>query len=83
MSAWIPVTERLPDRFDLDPLAGCCRDSERVLATNGRQIFVAYWRSWEEDGMGCPPSEWIIVGRDGYDFPGVTHWQPLPEPPTQ
>ena len=64
---WIPVTERLPDAEYGDV-------SERVLVTDGKDVAIVEWFSFEE----CAPF-WGYTGF-GKD---VTHWMPLPEPPKE
>ena len=64
---WIPVSERLPEE-GVDVL---------VFTKEGKfdsrpNRHVA---SFDEDG------EWYPSHGDGYMFPVVTHWMPLPEPP--
>jgi hypothetical protein len=55
--------------------------SERVLITDGRSQWVGYWQSWDdEDDEECM-SCWKMVGPDGYEITGVTHWMPLPPLP--
>ena len=64
---WIPVTERLP--------AATLGDvSERVLVTDGEYVAIVEWFNFGECG-----SFWGYTGF-GKD---VTHWMPLPQPPTE
>jgi hypothetical protein len=48
-------------------------EDEDVLVFSTDGIHVA---SLDEDGT------WYPSHGDGWDFPGVTHWMPLPAPPT-
>lgn len=67
MPRWIPVTERLP--------AAALGDvSERALVTDGEYVAIVEWFNFGECG-----SFWGYTGF-GKD---VTHWMPLPQPPTE
>jgi hypothetical protein len=66
-SKWIPVTERLPERF-VDVL---CYFPEKDY---GSPIMVDYNESTEEE-TACFASE--------FKWGKVTHWVPLPEPPKE
>lgn len=72
---WIPVGERLPPMID----DGWGDESKPVLVryeTNGGgRIFWQAARLRIFRTPGEPDAQgWIIVGRDGYDLEGVTHW---------
>jgi hypothetical protein len=73
-SEWIRVGNALPivSQWSLPY-------SAEVLATNGKLERVAYLCApYHEDDA----PHWKVAGRDGYDFPNVTHWRPLPPLPT-
>jgi hypothetical protein len=65
-SRWIPVSERLPEE-DEDVLV---MTAEGKFASGGMHVA-----SLDEDGV------WYPSHGDGWEFPDVTHWMPLPEPP--
>jgi hypothetical protein len=47
------------------------RNYEQVLVTNGNSVYIAFW-----NGRSCDDG-------DFYDDLGpMTHWMPLPTPPT-
>ena len=65
--AWIPVTERLPEK-------GCAVLGFRAKYT--RWDDNAYGMAWREiDNESTPRLRWNECGRP-------THWMPLPAPPT-
>jgi hypothetical protein len=72
--AWIPVAERLP-----------AAEGYVVAAHVTRNVLV-----WVDDFAGCltaaydhEHAEWIDGSTDeGLRLTGVTHWQPLPSPPS-
>lgn len=76
MSAWTSVNDSLPP---MGPETEPWQESELVLATDGRSVFVSYFQRWPEaeSEWNC----WKIAGRDSYTFDGVTHWTQLPELP--
>jgi hypothetical protein len=63
---WIAVSERLPEE-DEDVLV---MTAEGKFASGGMHVA-----SLDEDGV------WYPSHGDGWEFPDVTHWMPLPEPP--
>ena len=63
---WISVNERLPEE-DEDVLV---MTAEGKFASGGMHVA-----SLDEDGV------WYPSHGDGWEFPDVTHWMPLPEPP--
>lgn len=74
-NGWTAVSDSLPglvqDSFT--------RESVPVLATDGRNVHVAYLRARYDDDD--TETAWIIQGRDAYTFNGVTHWRALPKLP--
>lgn len=69
-ATWIPITQRLPEKFD------------DVLVTDGKQVATAY--RVHEEFAGQPP-RWnpACVGGYDYDFDlhdSITHWMPPPSP---
>jgi len=73
---WIRVGDSLPHVEEDGGLSDC------VLATDGRSVQVCYLQApYDDDDVW--PSCWKVFGRDFYDFDDVTHWQPLPEMPTE
>lgn len=70
---WIPVTERLPERY-IEVLV--CFAGQMSLASTGQ------FTGDPHDIQGwCYPSENLGCTDSGAD-PVVTHWMPLPEVPT-
>lgn len=74
---WIPVARSLPPADGED--YGAWQDSRDVLATDGEAVLVAKVQHWREAEDG--PPRWKVVGRDGYDYPGVVAWMELPGVP--
>ena len=72
--SWISVKDHLPE---LKLHNYFSQESDPVLATDGKVIFVAYFLFAE----GEFEAKWKKSGRDFYDFYGVTHWMPLPKLP--
>ena len=70
---WIRVGDSLPHVEEDGGRSDC------VLATDGRSVQVCYLQTYDYDWPLC----WKQYGRDYYDFDNVTHWQPLPEMPTE
>lgn len=71
---WISVDERLPS------------DEAPVLGTNGRTIGV-YMRFFDADGWCWSQQKWCwnLADPDGCEFDDdyeITHWMPLPAPPS-
>lgn len=65
MSKWIRCSLALP-----------VSDEETVLATDGVEVYEAYYQEEYNNG----PHIW--VGPDGQTRLGnMTHWMPMPEPP--
>ena len=65
---WIPVTERLPEE----------RMAVIVYAPYMKNEFMAYWTG----------SRWMVWAageceREMPDYHQITHWMPLPQPPTE
>lgn len=67
---WVSVEERLPEESD-----------GMVLFTNGKAVTSGYrnhmFRMSGEEGIYAPAI------RKGGGYMRVTHWMPLPEPPTK
>ena len=67
---WVSVEERLPEESD-----------GMVLFTNGKAVTSGYrnhmFRMSGEEGIYAPEI------RKGGGYMRVTHWMPLPEPPTK
>lgn len=76
MSDWINVTDKLPEtKADGDAPWG---KSETVLIwLSGYGVrFANYYLT------NSGRKNWGINNMSGFDFTDVTHWMPLPEPPT-
>ena len=79
---WIGVRDWVPKPSTLDSEDyGAWVNSDRVLAWDGRAVWVAYVQHWRGDDEP-EPYRWVSAGRDGYGIEGITHWQPLPEVPS-
>ena len=68
---WISVDERLPEIRDLVLVIANGKPCEHTTLVNA--VLIASY--WGDEG-------WIADGFDGWDKLVVTHWLPLPEPPT-
>jgi hypothetical protein len=71
---WVPVTERLPEP-----------DSGEVLVyLSGGMYALDEWHTYREDPLGLSTTHTIDMGEmwRTFDFDEVTHWQPLPPPPS-
>lgn len=86
MSEWISVEERLPEPGGKD---------SKVLVyipeSKNRQhgCFLANLAPIKADdgsgnfwGLPTPGSKWTVWGFSYFEEPNITHWMPLPEPPT-
>ena len=80
MTEWISVKDRLPD------------DEQEVLVIahgwDGRLVYVGSHKRVEAQkswltGITSESSEWSLWGWSYLKEPIVTHWMPLPEPPTE
>lgn len=74
MSEWISVKDRLP----LVAIDGQSFDSVEVIVTDGSYVHVTEFKS------GGIPAAWGEF--DGYGAIArsqITHWMPLPAPPTE
>lgn len=77
---WIPVTERLPEVVKTKRVhRNVYRESGRVLCAclqaDGKRLVKEGYMFFFNDN---PQPKWAIPGT----IHSVTHWQPLPEPPT-
>lgn len=83
MSEWLDVRDAEPALDGED--YGYRLESRDVLATDGRDVYVARfsrYRDHDGDGPGLTVErDWHIAGRDFYSLHGVTHWRPVPELP--
>jgi hypothetical protein len=71
--AWIPVSERLPipqDGVDFVPVLFCLRNADHPVCAGRYFPDEPKARRW--------------VSLQGYDYStgAITHWMPLPPPPT-
>ena len=84
-SPWISVEERLPENADTVLVAHQMKDGSYQT---GDPLTAQYW-PYPTTGAAWPESfgqkTWWDVDREGFEHPvsGVTHWMPLPEPPTE
>jgi len=68
--AWIRCSERVPEP-ETEVLVYV--DGHRGPSWSNNHCLVAYWAPWADEWYEERHSEtWLV---------GVTHWQPLPEPP--
>jgi|GEM_PF-729917 len=56
--------------------------SIEVLVFDGRRVRVGYLQGGYDPDYDDFPPRWKLEGPDMYDLDGVTHWAPLPAPPT-
>lgn len=82
MSNWISVNDRLPDEdgeylvfFNGEPSEMCVLNFATVLS-NADEAWFAF-----ENRNYSGWYDWDWAEREYYEVDGVTHWQPLPEPP--
>ena len=68
---WIPVTERLPEEEELVLIL--CKNGARFVGYCGKQ-YCDYERRWRIK-TALNSTKLLNLGR-------VTHWMPLPEPPS-
>lgn len=69
---WIPVTERLPEEEELVLIL--CKNGARFVGYCGKQYYD-YERRWRIK-TALNSTKLLNLGR-------VTHWMPLPEPPSE
>jgi len=69
---WIDAKSEQPPRAED---YGSFWRSKPVLITDGKEQWVGYWQSWENEEY---PSSWRLLGPDGLEMTDVTHWMPLP-----
>lgn len=73
-SPWISVKYELPCDNPNNIHFGF---TNRVLATDGENIFVAYMKKDKDN-------KWIWCSEDNVDISHIiTHWMPFPEPPKE
>lgn len=79
MSEWISVEDRLP--LDADFCMKGVYETMRVLVTDGDHVTMqAFIRGRTDGSKGSEWAEWDDSGYIHAD--DITHWMPLPEPPT-
>lgn len=73
---WISVDERLPEKTPSLMRTYC------LVAIQGRDVLQAMWA---ESCASRENGDWAFfdVHRDGGRLPYVTHWRPLPTPPSR
>ncbi len=72
---WIDADSEKPPRKEY---YGGFWHSMPVIVTNGKDIFMGYFQSWDDPEYN---SGWKLKGPDGWAINGVTHWMyppPLP-----
>ena len=73
-SHWISVEDDLPCNYPDNIHYGF---TNRVLATNGKNIFVAYMKKVKDN-------KWIWWSEDNIDISHmIIHWMPFPKPPKE
>ena len=73
-SHWISVEDDLPCNYPDNIHFGF---TNRVLATDGEIIFVAYMKKDKDN-------KWIWWSEDNVDITHIiTHWMPFPKPPKE
>jgi hypothetical protein len=74
---WTPVSEKLPPIDDKDRFNGDTRRSADVLATDGKETYLAYLQ-YDFDEDGSDPPRW----KSGeWSLDKITHWRHLPALP--
>ena len=78
---WVPA-DILPEP-GADGDFAAWQESDRILITDGREVWTGYCMLWEPDTEDpCAPEvEWRIAGPDWYKLHGCTAWMPLPDIP--
>lgn len=71
---WISVVQRLP----MEPDANARYEQEDYLVTDGVRVTTCGFS--RGNGGGKPWADWSMYG--GMRAGQITHWQPLPPPPT-
>lgn len=70
---WIPVTERLPDGWWIDPETGYGEPEEYIVFVKG--AIAPTVANYIND-------KFVNISQDATGFADeITHWMPLPEPP--
>lgn len=76
---WISVKDRVPE------------NEINFLGTDGETVFAAYWErdiegykvgGWESCCY-CGGSSAVSFSKSDYTTKKITHWMPLPEPPSE
>lgn len=70
LTDWISVKDRLPEPSDMRYI-GVLVSTKSMMTGRSGIIETARWNG----------SEWMCKGKE--ITPRVTHWMPLPEPPTE
>ena len=73
---WIAASEKPPRQ----ECYGEFWHSETVIVTDGKDIYMGYWESWDDPEYY---GGWKLQGRDGYTIEGVTHWMYQPSFPNE
>jgi hypothetical protein len=73
-SAWVSCDQRpqIEEEF-----GGVSRSID-VIFTDGKEQWIGYMETWENDEY---EPTWKMKGPDGWDVENVTHWMPLPPLP--
>ncbi|SDY97981.1 DUF551 domain-containing protein [Hymenobacter psychrophilus] len=74
-AGWVPVGERLPEtRAGSHPVFTMYNSDAVLVVEDGKTAGSL--------GYCNDKGEWFLLGAGGYPVTGITHWQPLPTPPT-
>lgn len=88
MSNWIKCSERLPSNKEMNYVRrGSWRRWEGVflvLDEDRKHRFIQFFRVTGKNAKGKPyPGFWGVWAIGLKKFDNITHWMPLPEPPSE
>lgn len=84
MTGWISIKDRLPEHektiliYSYEGLCVCVFVESKKM----NQSLNEYGYGHESVDINIHPFYFASQERNGYTLNGVTHWMPLPEPPT-
>jgi hypothetical protein len=81
MTTWTAITDSLPEP---GPVGwGWAQLSRNVIVVDKHgHVFTAYYLHCDKEDADGEKTLWRVVGSNCYEAYYITHWQPLPAPPT-